>query len=291
MQRRQRVVHPERVGARERVRGERVLDVRQARNDERAHVHVRGDPDTGGVRQRVQRAPRLIGERLGGAQRVERGDGRRVDGDGAGVADGDALAGEIGFRRRVHRRGPRERLIHDDRVARIGGVQFLQRRQPLLDELRGVPAAHRRDEPARGHRLRPGPDQRLHVRNRACGLEPRVVSRSQAEQHDVIVVVDQAGNGGAALQVNNPGARAQASAALADAGDDPVLNRHLGDDGVLRVHRRDLAVDESDVPRARTVRGRRRLRGRSRCDERCEYEYEWFHGCPVCHVIVAGAQG
>ena len=62
MQRRDRVVHAERIGARERVGGERLLDVGQPGDDERAHVHVRRDPDAGGIRQRVERSTLLIVE-------------------------------------------------------------------------------------------------------------------------------------------------------------------------------------------------------------------------------------
>ena len=49
-------------------------------------------------------------------------------------------------------------------------------------------------------------DSRLHIFDGGRCFEPRVVAGAKAEQHDVIVIVDQAGHGGAAVQVNGLGA-------------------------------------------------------------------------------------
>ena len=231
----------------------------------------------------------------------ERGERRRVGGDRAGVADRDAFAGEERLPGRVDGRRSGERLVHDDRMVRGGGVEFLQRRQTLLGELRGVPAAHRRDELAGRNRLRARLDGRLHVGDRRRRFESGVVSRPDAEQHDVVVVVDQAGNGGAAAQVDDLGARAQPPAAAADAGNDAVLNRHLGDDRVLRVHGGDLAVHEPEVARSGAAGGARCLRGsRSRDERGSQKNNKTLHENPVRpaeagryehHVIAVTVQG
>ncbi len=111
--------------------------------------------------------------------------------------------------KRVGRRGTGERQEQQHRMIGRGGVQFCQRRQALFGELRRVPAAHGRDEFPGRNRFRARGDGRLNVFDGSRRFEPRIVAGAQAEQHDVIVIVDQAGHRGAAVQVDGLGAGAE----------------------------------------------------------------------------------
>jgi len=161
-------------------------------------------------------------------------------------------------------------------MIRVGRVQLGERRHPLFSELREVPAAHRRDEAAGGNRLRARSDDRLHVRDRRRGFEARVVAGPQAEQDDVVVVVDEAGHDRPALEIDRPRAWAERAAALAHRREHAALNRYFGRGRVLRVHRLELAVDEAEVARAVAARGRG-LRGGGSGRERDEQQRECFH--------------
>ena len=239
----------------------------------------------------IERPALLIVERLHRAQRVERGKRRRVGGNRAGVAHRHALAGEERLAARVRRRRAGERQEHDDGMVRRGGVELGQRRQALLRELRRVPPAHRGDELAGRHGLRARLQRGLHVGDGRRGFEPRVVTRPDAEQDDVVVVVDQAGNGGPAAQVDRLRARAQPAAALADGDERAVLDRHFRDDRVARVHGDDLAVHQPEIARAGAAilggRGRAHASGPSPrrgddeamgSDSRCHGNSTYFNG-------------
>ena len=147
------VVHPELIGAGQCVGLERSLEIRRAGKIEGAHVHVGRDADARRVRHRVGGAALAILEGLNRAQRVERGHRRRIGADRAGIADHDALAGEERLAPRVGRGRPGESLEDQHRMIGRGGVEFGQRRQALLRELRRIPSAHRRDETAGRHAL------------------------------------------------------------------------------------------------------------------------------------------
>ena len=69
----------------------------------------------------------------------------------------------------------------------------------------------------------------------AAAFERRVIPGPDAEQDDVVVVVDEAGHDGAAAQVDLARAGAEALiAARADGRESAVLNRDLGRRGSLR---------------------------------------------------------
>src|SRR6516162_9789030 len=91
-----------------------------------------------------------------------------------------------------------------------------------------------------------GLEQRLHISHGGGSLEPSVVARTQAEQHDMVVIVDQSGDRRASAEVECFRARAEWPASGYE---ESVLDRDRGDDGVSRVHGMDLAVDQSQVPR------------------------------------------
>ena len=133
-------------------------------------------------------------------------------------------------------------------MVRRGKVELGESRQALFRELRLIPASHRGNESASRHRLRSHLDRGLHLCDGRRRLETRIKTRTETEQHDVIVVVNEAGNGGPASQIDDLRAPIQpARRALADGLEPAVLNRHLRDDGVSRVHRHDLAVHQSEV--------------------------------------------
>ena len=69
-------------------------------------------------------------------------------------------------------------------------------------------------------------DRRLHIGDRGCGLEPRIVARAQTEQKEVIVVVDKPRNGRASAEIDHLHARtAIRVAVVADLRELPVLDR------------------------------------------------------------------
>ena len=134
----------------------------------------------------------------------------------------------------------------------VAASSSAERRQALLRELRRVPSAHRGDEPSGRDGLRARLDRRLHLGNRRRRLERRVIAGPDPEQDDVIVVVDEAGNDGAAAQIDFARAGAEPlPAARADGGEPAVLNRDLADRGPARVHRDDPAVGQSQIAGAR----------------------------------------
>jgi hypothetical protein len=89
----------------------------------------------------------------------------------------------------------------------------------------------------------------LDVGNRRRVLERRVVAGADAEQDDVIVVVDEPGDDRASVQVDGAcaGAEALPAAARAHRREAPVLDRHLAHGAAAGVHRDDVAVDQAQV--------------------------------------------
>ena len=102
-----------------------------------------------------------------------------------------------------------------------------------------------------GHACR---NDRLHVGNRRRVLQRSVVPGTVAHCDDVIVVVDDARNDCALAQVDDstPGGRPRRSAA--DGGKAPVADGHRRNDGILRIHRVDAAVDEYELLDCRRLR-------------------------------------
>jgi len=156
-------------------------------------------------------------------------------------------------------RGVTLSLIQQHRPVRHGIVQLLQRGMTMLCPLVRMPPAHGRDPlslryvlPARGERL-------LDFTGRPRVLQDRVISGPVGQADDVHVRLDEAGDDGAAVEVDDAGARTSCGRRVADSGKAAVPNRHRPRDGVAPVHRVYPAVDKDDV---RFVYGRRgRLRG------------------------------
>ena len=126
------------------------------------------------------------------------------------------------------------------------GERWKARRRRRRHELIDVEAADRRDPFAvrqrrclRGERFERG-------RNRMRVLEPSIVAGAKSEQHDVIVVVDDTGDHGAALQIDSlrAGRRARAAADGRETVADDLNGAH---DRVARIHRVDAAVYEQQV--------------------------------------------
>ena len=101
-------------------------------------------------------------------------------------------------------------------------------------------------------------EHREHVVDRSRGLEPRVVAGPQAEQHDVVVIVDEPGT---TVRPSRSIVRVQRVAASRSCrrrepvADDP----HGFDDAYRRVHRVDAAVRDQHVAHG-GAGGRARLR-------------------------------
>ena len=133
-----------------------------------------------------------------------------------------------------------------------GSIELRKRRQAVLGELGGNPSAHGGDELARRHGAASRADRGLHVRDRERVLEPRIVARTQAEQHDVVVIVDEPRNGRAPLQVDHAhaGAAVVRPSVVPDRRELPVPDRHGRDDRIMPVERVDPAVDQLHIARS-----------------------------------------
>ena len=129
-----------------------------------------------------------------------------------------------------------------------GGVEFGEGGKTLLRELFDVPVAERGDEFAGGDVF--GADAQ-HVLNFGYGggrFEADVVAGPHAEQDDVIVIIDQAGDDGASFEVDGLGARVELEISRgADCGESAILDCDLGGDGVLCVEGDDVAVGEAEI--------------------------------------------
>src|SRR6185369_12325726 len=107
----------------------------------------------------------------------------------------------------------------------------------------------------RWYRLRACRNHRLDILNGRSGFQSRVVTGTNPQQHNVIVIVDQTERDCAPAQVDGPGAGAGAHIALAitrdaDCRESAVLDDDLGDDSILPVHGHDPAVGEMQIARA-----------------------------------------
>ncbi len=161
--------------------------------------------------------------------------------------------------------GP-EKLCRDvRRVVRQRRVELGQRRQPYLGELVEVEAADRGDELAGRHASRAVAEGPLDVGDGIGVLQRRVPPGPVAHQDDVVVVVDDARDGGAAAQVDRPGAVGHALLRLAEAvagvRDAAVVDGQHADDAPAAVHRVDLSIVEDQgalgvVPAAAVRAGR-----------------------------------
>ena len=143
------------------------------------------------------------------------------------------------------------------RMIRRGRIELRERRKSRRlgrsCELVDVETADGRDPFAGRQRGRLRRDRRKHGFDRIRVLEPRVVARPQSEQHDVVVVVDEARNSRAPSKVDS--LRAGCPLGPAADGREPVADdEHRRDDRVASIHRVDTAVDEQQVAAERTVR-------------------------------------
>ncbi len=153
------------------------------------------------------------------------------------------MGGEEGLAQAVGRRRPGEAGEHQRGIVGRGGVELSQGRHAVLGQLARRPAAHGGDPLAGRDRGSAGGDHRLHLGDRGCVLQPRVVPGTVAEQDDVVVVVDQAGDHRAALHVDHPGAGPDLGV-----GDEPSLaDARRGYHRVMGVHGVDAAVHDPEV--------------------------------------------
>jgi hypothetical protein len=72
-------------------------------------------------------------------------------------------------------------------------------------------------------------------------------SRPVPDEHDVIVRVDEAGECCSAFEVDPPDVSPRHANAVAYRRKPAVLDQHLRDDPIIRVHRMDLAVHQEKV--------------------------------------------
>ena len=148
-------------------------------------------------------------------------------------------------------------------------VELGEGRKPPFGELPARDAGERGDELALGRRFRACLDERLGCPHRKRNFQPPlVVAGGVADADEMDVVVDDAGNDGAAAQIDDVGVARVAHAA--DLGEPTVLDEQRVDNRVVFVERMDPAVDERQVPLRLLVssgsRGERH-RGRS-CESR-----------------------
>jgi hypothetical protein len=135
--------------------------------------------------QLVQRARRRI-------RRLEPARNRAVDADlYAGLLEKSLAEG-------IRHGRPRERLLEVHGMIRRHGVELRERREARRagrrHELIRVEPADRRDPFAARQRGSAGPEKREDVGDRGRRFEPRIVAGPKAEQHDVVVIVDEPGN-------------------------------------------------------------------------------------------------
>ena len=99
------------------------------------------------------------------------------------------------------------------RVPGRGGVELRERRQPGVrirrDELIPMTASDRGDPRTARDGCRARGDTFLHIGNRGRVLERHVIPGTISHEHDVVVVVDDAGHDGASSEIDHTGARAR----------------------------------------------------------------------------------
>jgi hypothetical protein len=224
---------------------------RRAGRLERALVEVRGDADAGRVGHGVAHAALALleGERPAQRQRRLAGLGPGRDRPLLADRDRDFRACEEVLAEAVGHRRPAEADRDVGGVSRHRGVQLGQCRQPHLAELVEVESADRGDELPGRHRARPVPVDPRHVGEGVRVLQRRVVAGPVAHQHQVVVVVDDARDRGAAAQVDQLGMAGQASPCrgepVAGVADPSIVDGQDLDDAAG--HRVDLAVEQHQV--------------------------------------------
>ena len=87
----------------------------------------------------------------------------------------------------------------------------------------------------------------LNIPNRVGILERRVVARTISHQHDVIVIVDNAGHDRAPPQINDADARSPPGSRAAHCGEAAISDRYRLDNRVVVVHRVNSAVDQGEL--------------------------------------------
>jgi len=112
------------------------------------------------------------------------------------------LCREIRLAQRIRDTRAGEELKQQDRVLWRCRIELGERWKAPLGEIERIPSAHRRDPRARRHGRNPRLDRVLDVDNRSGGLKPGVVPGSQAQQDEMVVVIDQPRDGGTAMQIN-----------------------------------------------------------------------------------------
>ena len=123
-------------------------------------------------------------------------------------------------------------------------IELGERRQTTLVELHRGDRADGGDELTRGHARRTRLQRRDRIGNREDVLERRVPPGPVADEHDVIVRVDEAGNDRPAFEVHDGESSAAPNDVVADGGKAAVPNEDLGDDATGAIHRVDAPVDE-----------------------------------------------
>src|SRR5262245_25159000 len=78
-------------------------------------------------------------------------------------------------------------------------------------------------------------------------LERCVPPGPVADQDDVVVGIDDAGNDGSAFEVANRQPAAASNDVVADRGDPAIADENLRDDLAGAIHRMDPAVDETEI--------------------------------------------
>ncbi len=129
-------------------------------------------------------------------------------------------------------------------------IQFRERRQPIFREKPRSPIANRGYPGACRNRLGAVLEQGHRLGDACSGFDHHVISRALAEQHKMIVIIDQAGHNHSPVQIDHFRARIQfVIGERANIGETACLNGHFVDDAILGVERMNLAVDEAQVAR------------------------------------------
>src|SRR5262249_51408995 len=151
----------------------------------------------------------------------------------------------------VRGRRTHERLGDVHRIVAGCRVELRQRGQPRIltrrEQLIPVKAADRGDPCTSRDRPGTGGNEFLHVGNRRSVLERHVIAGTIPHEHDVVVVVDDAGYDRASSEVDHAGSRTRRRRRTIDGGETTVPDRHGGGNRVLAVHRVNLAVHEDEL--------------------------------------------
>jgi len=188
-----------------------------------AAIAVGGDAERRVVLQRVMRTafPRcrceqLLTERL--EREVERRPGNRAVG-----SHRHAFRLEPGLAEAIGS-GTALRRLDVDRT--VHGVELRERGQALLRKLHRGNRPDGRDEFVARDARRALLQRRNCVGNREHVLQGRMPSGPVADEHDVVVRVDETGNDRLALQIDAPDAARLRGHAVADRGEPAIANQH-----------------------------------------------------------------